>query len=88
MTSSLKKQELRNNLINIYNNKENYNLISLYRQLLVYNNIIQIYVSTEIYNAYITELYSIVDTYLYNDDFNQDDINIFLDNINKIINYL
>lgn len=88
MTSSLKKQELRNNLINIYNNKENYNLISLYRQLLVYNNIIQIYVSTEIYNAYITELYSIVDTYLYNDDFNQDDINIFLDNINNIINYL
>lgn len=68
MSVSSKKQDLKYDLLNIYNNKENYTLISLYRELLIYNKKIQIYVSNDIYDNYINELYNIVDTYLYDQE--------------------
>ena len=80
MSVSYNKRELKNKLLNIYENKENYTIISLYRELLIYNNKIQIYVSSDIYDNYINELYDIVDTYLYNTE-NIEDIN----NINNCL---
>ena len=80
MSVSYNKRELKNKLLNIYENKENYTIISLYRELLIYNNKIQIYVSSDIYDNYINELYDIVDTYLYNTE-NIEDVN----NINNCL---
>lgn len=76
MSVSYNKRELKNKLLNIYENKENYTIISLYRELLIYNNKIQIYVSSDIYDNYINELYDIVDTYLYNTENIEDSNNI------------
>ena len=76
MSVSYNKRELKNKLHNIYENKENYTIISLYRELLIYNNKIQIYVSSDIYDNYINELYDIVDTYLYNTENIEDSNNI------------
>jgi hypothetical protein len=84
MSVSYNKRELKNKLLNIYENKENYTIISLYRELLIYNNKIQIYVSSDIYDNYINELYDIVDTYLYNTE-NIEDINNINDCLYGII---
>jgi hypothetical protein len=84
MSVSYNKRELKNKLLNIYENKENYTIISLYRELLIYNNKIQIYVSSDIYETYINELYDIVDTYLYNTE-NIEDINNINDCLYGII---
>lgn len=84
MSVSYNKRELKNKLLNIYENKENYTIISLYRELLIYNNKIQIYVSSDIYDNYINELYDIVDTYLYNTE-NIEDVNNINDCLYGII---
>ena len=84
MSVSYNKRDLKNKLLNIYENKENYTIISLYRELLIYNNKIQIYVSSDIYDNYINELYDIVDTYLYNTE-NIEDINNINDCLYGII---
>ena len=84
MSGYSKKQDLKYELLNIYNNKENYTLISLYRELLIYNKKIQIYVSNDIYDSYINELYNIIDTYLYDYD-NIEDYKCIYNCINIII---
>ena len=78
------KKDLKNKLLNICQNKENYTLISLYRELLAYNNKIQIYVSNDIYDTYINELYDIVDTHLYFAE-DSNDINRIINNCLNII---
>lgn len=85
MSVSYNKRELKNKLLNIYENKENYTIISLYRELLIYNNKIQIYVSSDIYDNYINELYDIVDTYLYNTENIEDNNNNINDCLYGII---
>lgn len=84
MSVSSKKKDLKYELLNIYNNKENYTLISLYRELLIYNNKIQIYVSNDIYDSYTNELYNIIDTYLYDTE-NIEDYNRMYNCLNTII---
>lgn len=74
------KDYLKNYIINIIdNNKEKTDFISLYRELLSYNNKIRIYLSFDNYENYLNELYNIIDTYLYSYD-----SNIINDSINKI----
>lgn len=84
MSVSSKKQDLKYELLKIYNNKENYTLISLYRELLIYNKKIEIYVSNEIYNSYTNELYNTIDTYLYDTE-NIEDYNCIYNCLNTII---
>ena len=69
MTVVSRKQDLKNLMLDaIQNNKENYSMVSLYRELLVFNDKIRIYLSTDQYEIYINELYNIMDTYLYGND--------------------
>jgi hypothetical protein len=69
MTVVSRKQDLKNLMVDaIKNNKENYSMVSLYRELLVFNDKIKIYLSTDQYEIYINELYNIMDTYLYGND--------------------
>jgi hypothetical protein len=87
MTVVSKKQNLKNNLLNIINNnKENYSIVSLYRELLLNNNNIRIYLSTDDYTIYINELYNIIDTYLYSENDNMTIINNSINQIYIIIN--
>jgi hypothetical protein len=87
MTVVSKKQNLKNNLLNIINNnKENYSIVSLYRELLLFNNNIRIYLSTDDYTIYINELYNIIDTYLYSENDNKTIINNSINQIYIIIN--
>jgi hypothetical protein len=87
MTVVSKKQNLKNNLLNIINNnKENYSIVSLYRELLLFNNNIRIYLSTDDYTIYINELYNIIDTYLYSENDNMTIINNSINQIYIIIN--
>jgi hypothetical protein len=87
MTVVSKKQNLKNNLLNIINNnKENYSIVSLYRELLLFNNNIRIYLSTDDYTIYINELYNIIDTYLYSENNNMTIINNSINQIYIIIN--
>jgi hypothetical protein len=85
------KHILKNNLIDIYNNYHSYDLISLYRNLLKYNNDIKKYMRDyELYDIYITELYNIIDEYAYGNDKNElTKIKTeFIIIIEKVINYL
>ena len=87
MTVVSKKQNLKNILLNIINNnKENYSIVSLYRELLLFNNNIRIYLSTDDYTIYINELYNIIDTYLYSENNNMTIINNSINQIYIIIN--
>jgi len=87
MTVVSKKQNLKKNLLNIINNnKENYSIVSLYRELLLFNNNIRIYLSTDDYTIYINELYNIIDTYLYSENDNMTIINNSINQIYIIIN--
>jgi len=87
MTIVSKKQNLKKNLLNIINNnKENYSIVSLYRELLLFNNNIRIYLSTDDYTIYINELYNIIDTYLYSENDNMTIINNSINQIYIIIN--
>ena len=87
MTVVSKKQNLKNILLNIINNnKENYSIVSLYRELLLFNNNIRIYLSTDDYTIYINELYNIIDTYLYSENDNMTIINNSINQIYIIIN--
>jgi hypothetical protein len=87
MTVVSKKQNLKKNLLNIINNnKENYSIVSLYRELLLFNNNIRIYLSTDDYTIYINELYNIIDTYLYSENNNMTIINNSINQIYIIIN--
>ena len=87
MTVVSRKQDLKNLMLDaIQNNKENYSIVSLYRELLVFNDKIRIYLSTDQYEIYINELYNIMDTYL---DGNDDTIiNNSINQIHIIINNL
>lgn len=85
MSVSVKKQDLKNSILNtIKNNKENYTIVILYRELLAFNSKIRIYLATDIYDSYINELYNIMDTYLYgSEDIN---LNESIEKIYTIIN--
>ena len=61
------KQTLKHNLLDIYNLNDTYDLISLYRKLTIYNDKIRLYTNDIIYNNYITELYNLLDEYMYGD---------------------
>lgn len=67
MSSTISKQTLKHNLLNIYNLNETYDLISLYRKLRIYNDKVRLYTTEEIYENYIAELYNILDEYMYGD---------------------
>jgi|688.fasta_scaffold1688633_1 hypothetical protein len=87
MTVVSRKQDLKNLMLDaIQNNKENYSIVSLYRELLVFNDKIRIYLSTDQYEIYINELYNIMDTYLYGND--DTIINNSINQIHIIINNL
>jgi hypothetical protein len=87
MTVVSKKQNLKNNLLNIINNnKENYSIVSLYREVLLFNNNIRIYLSTDDYTIYINELYNLIYTYLYSENDNMTIINNSINQIYIIIN--
>ena len=89
MSSNVSKQALKNNLINIYNSNDTYDLISLYRKLRVYNDKIRLYSREDIYENYITELYNILDEYMYGDgEFNNDAKNKCCIAVRKVIKYM
>jgi hypothetical protein len=67
------RQNLKQNLTTIYNFHDNDDLISLYRKLRIHNDNIRLYTNDSIYQMYITELYSILDEYMYGDG-NEDNI--------------
>jgi hypothetical protein len=67
MSLTISKQALKNNLLNIYNLNEKYDLISFYRILRNHNDKIRLYTNDVIYQNYITELYNILDVYMYGD---------------------
>lgn len=84
--------KLKINLLFIYSNYESFDLISLYRNLLKYNNDIKkCILDNELYSIYISELYNIIDEYAYGNE-NIDEItkirNDFILIIEKIINKL
>lgn len=89
MSSNVSKQALKNNLINIYNSNHTYDLISLYRKLRIYNDKIRLYSREDIYENYITELYNILDEYMYGDgEFNNDAKNKCCIAVRKVIKYM
>jgi hypothetical protein len=89
MSSNVSKQALKNNLINIYNSNDTYDLISLYRKLRIYNDKIRLYSREDIYENYITELYNILDEYMYGDgEFNNDAKNKCCIAVRKVIKYM
>lgn len=60
---------LKINLIAIYKNYDSFDLLSLYRNLLKYNNDIRKYIlNNDLYEKYIIELYNIIDEYAYGND--------------------
>jgi hypothetical protein len=89
MSLNVSKQVLKNNLINIYNSNDTYDLISLYRKLRVYNDKIRLYSREDIYENYITELYNILDEYMYGDEkFYNDAKNKCCIAVRKVIKYM
>jgi len=84
MPVSSKKQNLKNSILNIIQKNKDIS-ISLYRELLIFNDIIKIYLSNDIYDIYINEIYNIIDTYLYNDN-HKNIIDTSIDKIYIIIN--
>lgn len=80
---SFKRQEIKTIILKIIENKDESNIVSLYRELLVFNKKAELYLPNEIYDSYISELYNIIDVYLYNYD--QEIINTSINNINMII---
>lgn len=85
MSVSPKRSELKNELLNLYQNKENYSIISLYRKLLTFNDKLKLYLSPETYTNYTTELYNIIDNYLYDDTLTNNEISKSINNIYIII---
>lgn len=83
---------LKINLTAIYSNYDSLDLLSLYRNLLKYNNDIRKYIlNNDLYEKYIIELYNIIDEYAYgNNDINEITKirNDFISIIIKIINEL
>jgi hypothetical protein len=80
-----KKQDLKDTIIDTI--QKNKDIINLYRELLVFNNKIKIYLSQDAYDTYINELYNIIDTYLYSDtNSNIKNISISINKIYIIIN--
>ena len=67
---SPKRKELKKELLNLYQNKENYNIVSLYRQLLTFNDKLKLYLPPETYTNYTSELYNMIDIYLYDENIN------------------
>lgn len=60
---------LKIKLITIYKNYDSFDLLSLYRNLLKYNNDIRKYIlNNDLYEKYIIELYNIIDEYAYGND--------------------
>jgi hypothetical protein len=89
MSSTISKQTLKLNLINIYNTNDTYDLISLYRKLRIYNDKIRLYTTEDIYENYIAELYNILDEYMYGDDeFNNEVKNKCCIALRKVIKYM
>lgn len=89
MSLTISKQVLKNNLINIYNLNDTYDLISLYRKLRVHNDKIRLYTREDIYENYINELYNILDEYMYgNGDYNNDAKNKCCIAVRKVIKYI
>lgn len=70
MSLTNSKQILKSNLINIYNTNDTYDYITFYRKLIIYNDKIRLYTNDDLYNNYITELYNLIDEYMYG---NEDD---------------
>jgi len=88
-SSTISKQTLKLNLINIYNTNDTYDLISLYRKLRIYNDKIRLYTNEDIYENYIAELYNILDEYMYGDDeFNNEAKNKCCIALRKVIKYM
>jgi hypothetical protein len=90
MSSISHKNILKLNLITIYNNYNSFDLISIYRNLLKYNNDIRKYIINEdLYENYRDELYNIIDEYAYGNEDNYENIKKdFIIIIEKIINNL
>ena len=83
------KQTLKHNLLDIYNLNDTYDLISLYRKLTIYNDKIRLYTNDIIYNNYITELYNLLDEYMYGDgESNNDAKNKCCIALRKVIKYI
>lgn len=86
---TVSKQTLKSNLINIYILNNTYDLITLYRKLRIYNDKIRLYTRDDIYQNYISELYNILDEYMYgNGDFTNNAKNNCLISLRKVIKYL
>ena len=83
------KQTLKHNLLDIYNLNDTYDLISLYRKLNIYNDKIRLYTNDIVYNYYITELYNLLDEYMYGDgESNNDAKNKCCIALRKVIKYI
>ena len=83
------KQTLKHNLLDIYNLNDTYDLISLYRKLTIYNDKIRLYTNDIVYNNYITELYNLLDEYMYGDgESNNDAKNKCCIALRKVIKYI
>jgi hypothetical protein len=90
-SSTVSKQTLKSNLINIYNSNASYDLITLYRKLRIYNDKVRLYTRDDIYQNYISELYNILDEYMYGEndsDFITNAKNNCLISLRKVIKYL
>ena len=68
MSLTNSKEILKCNLINIYNTNDTYDYITFYRKLIVYNDKIRLYTNDDLYNKYITEIYNLIDEYMYGED--------------------
>jgi hypothetical protein len=68
MSLTNSKQILKYNLINIYNNNDTYDSITFYRKLITYNDKIRLYSNDDLYHKYITELYNLIDEYMYGEN--------------------
>ena len=68
MSLTNSKEILKSNLINIYNTNDTYDYITFYRKLIVYNDKIRLYTNDDLYNKYITEIYNLIDEYMYGGD--------------------
>ena len=83
------KQTLKYNLVNIYNTNDKYDSITLYRNLLIYNDKIRLYTNEDIYENYISELYNLIDEYMYGDgELNEDAKNKCCIALRKVIKYI
>jgi hypothetical protein len=67
-----KKEILKNNLFILYNS--NYDLLTLYRNSIKYNNSLRIYIKDDLYKCYEQEIYNVLDEYLYGELENQENV--------------